>query len=190
MCEAFPTVEATLRRLADNLLTYGVCGCVCDPPSFAQSEVMAPARGRGAIAPRALKSKTKSKHNEDGHSTWMVIPSGWLFVVHCYSELMIIPRGWLFRVDGYSGCMVIPRGPTSTQSSNPSNKDAFRLSHCRKLSLRRWVIVPSVQSQCGAVCKDHQVHPRAPQEHHLGPLVAPCVSRGRPWGALASQNAS
>ena len=68
-------------------------------------------------------------------------------------------------MDGYSECMVIPTGPTSTQSSNPSNKDAFRLSHCRKLSLLRWVIVPSVQSQCGAVCKDHQVHPRAPQEH-------------------------
>ena len=48
-------------------------------------------------------------------------PSGRLFQVDGYSKWMVIPSAWLFR--GH---------PTSTQNSNPANKDALRLSQCRK----------------------------------------------------------
>ena len=94
------------------------------------------------------------------YSKWMFIPSGWLFRVQnaipkwlknwvTYGVRLQLKirvqqtRAWLFQVDGYSECMAIPWGPTSTQNSNPTNKDALKLSQCRKHLLLRWVIVPS-----------------------------------------------
>ena len=72
------------------------------------------------------------------------------------------------------------RGPTSTQKSSPTNKGALRLSRCRKHRLLRWVIVPSVWSQRGAACKDHQEHPGAPQELPRTPRSSPGAPRSSP----------
>ena len=66
------------------------------------------------------------------------------------SEWKAIPSGWLFQVDGFSECMAVPRGPTSTQ-----HKGVLRLCF-------GGVVVPSVQPQRSAACKDlAQEHPKS-----------------------------
>ena len=110
----------------------------------------------------------------EGYSEWMAIPSGWLFrwlfrgFLPCWGwglQRRIPQLGWLFRVHGYwpRGVLLqlkirIQQTRTRSDSVNAESIDCFR-----------WVIVPSVQSQCSATCKDHQEHPGAPQEYQEHP---------------------
>ena len=75
-----------------------------------------------------------------------VSPSGRLFRVDGYSKWMAFPSAWLFR-----GVLLQLNTRTCSDSVNAESIDCFG-----------GVIVPSVQSQRGAVCKDlAQEHPKS-----------------------------
>ena len=80
-----------------------------------------------------------------------VSPSGRLFRVDGYSKWMAFPSAWLFR-----GVLLQLNTRTCSDSVNAESIDCFG-----------GVIVPSVQSQRGAVCKD------LAQEHHKSSPGAP-----------------